>query len=273
MSDFRDGLGAFAPKGFREDEEEIPDIHEKGALEVFGLGPARLDLEHSAAAKEIKKYQPQPERMVNTIVVIARKLYLDGVQINAENIIKEWDTTVSLTPDLQYVRTFMRTREFKNKMALVGAEVTNGLTAVQLAVITTLTFPDGKSLPMKLKKHKIPWVTFQGWLKNPKFLEHLKLTAEQALTAAEVFSLIQLVNQASSGSPKAMDTVLAMTGRWDPNNRKQVDAQKMVSIILQVLDEEVTDPALKARIGNRLSVLSSSAAVADSSTLQGELNG
>jgi len=33
----------------------------------------------------------------------------------------------------------------------------------------------------------------------------------------------------------------------------------------------VTDPALKARIGNRLSVLSSSAAVADSSTLQGEI--
>lgn len=252
------------------DSSDIPDAYEKGALEVFGLGPHRLDLEHSAAAKKVAKFQPQPERIVNTIVVIARKFFLEGKEINAENILREWDVTVSRRPDIEFIRSYLLTDEYKTKMGLVGAQLRAGLTATQIAVITTLTFPDGRSLPSKLKKHKIPWVTFQGWLKQPKFLEHLKLTAEQALTAAETFALIQLVNQASSGQAKAMDTVLAMTGRWDPANRKQVDAQKMVTVILQVLDEEISDPALKAKIGNRLSLLSSSAAMAES-PVKGEL--
>ena len=247
------------------DDKTVPDAYEKGALEVFGLGPHRLDLEHSSAAKKVAKFQPAPERVHNTIVVIARKFFLEGTAINAENIIKEWDVTTSRRPDVEFVRAYLETEEYKTKLGLVGAHLRAGLTATQIAVITTLTYPDGKSLPTKLKKHRIPWVTFQGWLKQPKFLEHLKLTAEQALTAAETFSLIQLVNQASAGSPKAMETVLAMTGRWDPANRKQVDAQKMVTLIFQVLDEEITDPALKERIGSRLSMLSSS-------TVQGELD-
>jgi hypothetical protein len=264
-------FGVYIPREMKKDVEEVPDTFEQGAMQVFGLGPSRLDLEHSAAAKKVRHYQTADEKILNGIVIAARKLFLESQPLNAENIIKEWDHTLSAqAPDLGFVRAYIDTDEFQKKMDSVGAHPRNGLTSSQIAMITTLTYPDGKSLVMKLKKHKIPWVTFQGWLKQPKFLEHLKLTAEQALSASEAFGIIQLVNQSSNGSKAAIDTVLAMTGRWDPANRKQVDAQKMVGIILQVVDEEIHDPAVKERIGNRLSLLSSSASL-DNSVL-GELD-
>lgn len=269
MSETPDVPGFYIPRELRAGEDEVPDTFESGAISVFGLGPSRLDLEHSAAAQRVSRYAPQSDRLSNGVVIAARKLFIEGQPINAENIIREWDTSVILCPDIGYVRAYIETEEFQRKMDSVGAlakkeDERKGLTSAQIAMITTLTYPDGKSLHMKLKKHKVPWVTFQGWLKQPKFLEHLKLTAEQALSASEAFALIQLVNQSASGNQKAIDTVLAMTGRWDPNNRKQVDAQKMVGIILQVLDEEINDPDLKARIGNRLSILSASATTVDS---------
>ena len=263
----------YIPKELRDDAPEVEDTYEEGALSVFGLGPSRLDLEHSQAAKRVAKYQPQEDRVTNGIVIIARRHYLEGLAVSPERIVEEWDATLVRPPSIEFVTDYVKTQEFKNKLGSVGATYEKDrLTSTQEALITTLTYPDGKSLAMKLKKHKIPWVTFQGWLRNPKFLSHLKLTAEQALSASEAFSLIQLVQQASAGSNKAIDTVLAMTGRWDPNNRKQVDAQKMIGIILQVLDEEIKDPELKTRIGSRLSLLSSQAESAPDQ-IQGELSG
>jgi hypothetical protein len=266
------GLSSYIPRELRAGEDEVPDTYERGAISVFGLGPSRLDLEHSRAASEVKKYAPQSDRLHNGVVIVARRLFMQNQPVNAENVIREWDTTNTVLPDIGFVRAYMETEEFKRKLDTIGGRnIPGGLTHAQEAFITTLTYPDGKPLHMKMKKHKIPWVTFQGWLKQPKFLEHLMLSAEQALDASQAFALIQLVQQAAGGNSKAMDTVLAMTGRWDPTNRKQVDAQKMVGIILQVLDEEISDPELKSRIGNRLSILSAATAESPSHTVSGEL--
>lgn len=271
---------AYIPSGSIEEAgpQKFGIDYEETAIQVFGLGPSKLDLEEGRAKTRVQKYQPQPERVVNTIVIAARRLYMEDRPLTAQNILEEWDFTVSAPPDIDFIEAFMKTKEFKDKAASIGLEESllntaqfigqkkGGLSAAQHAVISTLTYPDGKTLAMKLKKHKIPWVTFQGWIKDPNFLKYLKLNAEQALEASEAFALIQLVQQIGTGNNKAIDTVLAMTGRWDPSNRKQVDAQKMVTLILQVLDEEITDPDLKDRIGTRLNLLSS-----DATTVQGEL--
>ena len=270
------GPGTYIPREFRQGEPEVPDTYEEGPLQIFGLGPSRLDLEQSRAAKTVKKYVPVQEKLRNAVVIAARTLYLEDREINADNILSEWDYSATPPPDKSFIESYIKTAEFKLKKDSIGVQVPEerheGLNATQIALITTLTQPDGKPLHLKLKKHKISWVTFQGWIKNPKFLRSLELSAEQALGASKAFSIIQLVQQSAAGQMNAIDRVLAMTGRWDPNNRKQVDAQRMVSIILQVLDEEITDPELKDRIGARLSLLSNAAAAESSSTIQGELD-
>jgi hypothetical protein len=261
LDGFADPDAPYTPAELHDGAEEVSDRYESGTLEVFGLGPTRLDLEQTAAAKQVRRYQSRPERLDNVIAIVSRQLFIEGQPVTAHSILNNWDETTTAKPDLHFVEAYIKTDAFIQKMEAIGAIPRDGLTKEQHALISTLTNPDGKSLTMKLKKHRVPWVTFQGWLRQPKFLEYLKLNAEQALDASEAFSLIQLVNQSTRGNQKAIDTVLAMTGRWDPANRKQVDAQKMVGIILQVLDEEIADPELKARIGNRLSLLSSSATV------------
>lgn len=271
LDGFKDADSIYTPTELREGAEEVTDHYEVGTLEVFGLGPSRLDLEQSAAAKKVAKYQSRPERLDNLIAIISRQLFLENKPITADNILSNWDETTTAKPDVKFIEAYIKTDTFKTKMDAIGAVERDGLTKEQHALISTLTNPDGKSLTMKLKKHRVPWVTFQGWLAQPKFLEYLELNAEQALGAAKAFSLIQLVNKSARGDSKSMDTVLAMTGRWDPTNRKQVDAQKMVGIILQVLDEEIANPELKARIGNRLSLLSNSATVTGEAEVLGEL--
>lgn len=261
----------YLPKGLGKDDPEISDEFEEGATLVFGLGPSRLDLEHSKAAAKVAKYISHDERIENTISIIARRLYLRTGAYNAEKIAEEWDDTVSVVPTVEFIRDYTATAAFKSKLDKIGGLERNGITAAQEALISTLISPDNRSLTFKLKKHKIPWVTFQGWLQQPKFMEQLTLSAEQALEASKAFSLIQLVRKVNQGEQKAIDTALAMTGRWDPTNRKQVDAQKLVQVILSVIDSEVTDPDTRDRIGRKLAILSTEAAVADSSTISGEI--
>jgi hypothetical protein len=78
---------------------------------------------------------------------------------------------------------------------------------------------------------------------------------KQAIPAAE----IQLANRMTAGDLNAIKYGFEVLGRHDPANKKQIDAQKMIGLILEVIDRRVIDPDTRAAIGSDLQIISGKA--------------
>lgn len=155
-------------------------------------------------------------------------------------------------PDLHEVQEFLFTQEYRESMASMGIEIDpndTGLTAEQIGFMVILSnIADGKSLRSKLRDAGVTWAQYQVWMKQPAFKAYYEKTMQDTLKEAVPFAVQQLAAKAAAGDTAAGKLAFEITGFHDPANKKQVDAQMLMQIILDIIEEEVKDQKILLNI-------------------------
>lgn len=219
-------------------------------------------------------------RQKKNICLIARSLVMLDQNINGENIWNLWPVGLnsknqvlpSITdpeergkvfragfrPTINQLQEFIKTQYFVESMKEMGIEVDpddHGLTAEQMGFLTILSdISDGKDLKRKLRSAGVSWSTYQVWLKQPAFKAAYEKYMGDTLKDVIPFAQQQLAAKMAAGDTAATKLGFEITGFHDPTNRKQVDAQLLIQIILDVIEEEEKDPEILKRIANKISL-------------------
>lgn len=216
-----------------------------------------------------KEEFPLTDNQKKNIIFLAQRVYLSESEFTASNIWSLWakqrsdlenDLLTSFNPgrrpSINAIIAYMQTADFAVRMELMGIVIDpteTGLTAEQNGLLLILAnVGDGKSLKQKVRSSGVPWPTFQAWLKNPVFKEHYRKLAGSAIRDMIPAAEMALAAKMADGDPIATKYAFELTGHYDPANKKQVDAQRLVQIILEVLEEEVPNQDQMRRIGNKI---------------------
>lgn len=207
------------------------------------------------------------ENQKKAICLIYRSLYVNEEIPDSGHIWDMWPESVRVKssdnyfrpgprPSVNDIQMYMGTDDFAEKMELLGVNVDlneTGLSVEQIGLLTILTNPtDGRTLKGKLKAAGVTWQVYQAWLKHPRFQEMYKKWASSTLMEAIPAAEVQLANLMTSGDLPALKFGMEVTGRHDPASKKQVDGQKLVGIILEVLEEKIKDTEILREIGNSI---------------------
>lgn len=155
-------------------------------------------------------------------------------------------------PSINEIQNYCRTEEYRDGMSSLGIEIDErdtGLTAEQLGLLTILSNPaDGRDLKRKLSHAGISWAKYQVWLKQPVFSQAHNQIIGEALKQAIPMAEQQLAAKMVAGDLTAIKYGFEVSGRHDPNGKKQVDAQALLQILLEVIEEEIKDPNILRNI-------------------------
>jgi hypothetical protein len=147
--------------------------------------------------------------------------------------------------------------EFKQALAYRGIDWNEsaGLSLEQQSVLLKLQdFTDRRSIGAKLKEMGVPMARYQAWLKHPLFRKAVNDAAENVLQEAVAPALTALAGKAAAGEDRAIDKVLEITGRWNPNAQSVEDARVVVMTLLEAIIKHVPDPEARKAIMSEVSL-------------------
>ena len=253
------GLSDAAEDGTDENpsgtSEAVTGAHSDSLVGIIGSAVSLPEIEINLTDNQKK-----------AVCLIYRLLYVNGDTLDSGHIRDMWpesgviDNTnyfrAGPRPTINDIQAYMGTVDFQEKMELLGVRVNlneTGLSVEQIGLLTILTNPtDGRTLKGKLKAAGVSYPVYQAWLKHPKFQEVFRSWASNALMDAIPAAEIQLAAAMGNGDLGALKFGMEVTGRHDPASKKQIDAQKLVGVILEVLEEKIKDTELLRSIGNQI---------------------
>jgi hypothetical protein len=161
-------------------------------------------------------------------------------------------------PTINEIQDFLSSQDYCDGMAALGVEIdreSSGLTVEQLGLLTILSNPaDGRDLKRKLSHAGISWGKYQAWREQKVFsAAHDKIVGE-TLKKMMPMAKQQLAAKIASGDISAIKFGMEVTGEHDPNGKKQLDAKAFLGILLEIIEEEVTDQATLQRIAAKVSL-------------------
>lgn len=254
------GLGAAVSS-----ETDSPSSGASQALTEAHSGSVAAYVGMAVTSPEIEINLSDSQR--KAICLIYRALFVDNSELNAQAIWEMWPESVNNRkggdyyragprPPINEIQSYMGTEDFAALMERLGINVNlneTGLSVEQLGLLTILTNAvDGRTLKGKLKAAGVTWSTYQAWMKQPRFHAMYKSWATDSLMDAIPAAETQLANLMASGDMSAIRFGMEVTGRHDPANKKQVDGQKLVALILEVIEEEIKDVDTLRAIGNKI---------------------
>ena len=151
----------------------------------------------------------------------------------------------------------MLSDEFKQALAYRGIEWVEeaGLSLEQQSVILMLQdFTDRRSIGVKLKEIGVPMARYQAWLRQPLFREAVNENAEMAIREAVAPALTALAGKAAAGEDRAIEKVLEISGRWNPNAQSVEDARQVVMSLVEAIIKYVKDEDVKRAIMSEVSL-------------------
>jgi hypothetical protein len=149
------------------------------------------------------------------------------------------------------------TDEFKKALSYRGVEWNNeaGLTLKQQSVLIKLQdFTDRRSLGVKLRELGVPMARYQAWLKHPLFRKAMNDAAENVLSEAVAPALLALSGKAAAGEDRAIEKLLEISGRWNPNAQSVEDARIVVMTLLEAIIKHVPDADVRKAIMSEVSL-------------------
>lgn len=149
------------------------------------------------------------------------------------------------------------TDEFKEALRYRGVEwnIDAGLSLEQQSVIIKLQdFTDRRSLGVKLKELGVPMARYQAWLKHPLFRKAVNDAAETVLQEAVAPALFALSGKAAAGEDRAIEKLLEISGRWNPNAMAAEDARVVVMTLLEAIIKHVPDAEVRKAIMSEVSL-------------------
>lgn len=153
--------------------------------------------------------------------------------------------------------SLLLTDEFKAALSYRGIEWDEeaGLSLEQQSVLLMLQdFTDRRSLGVKLKELGVPMARYQAWLRHPLFRKAVNDNAEMALQEAVAPAITALAGKAAAGEDRAIEKVLEISGRWNPNTQSVEDARTVVMALVEAIIKHVKDPEVKRAIMSEVSL-------------------
>jgi hypothetical protein len=161
-------------------------------------------------------------------------------------------------PTINEIQSFLGSQEYSDAMVELGVEVdpnASGLTVEQLGLLTILSNPaDGRDLKRKLSHAGITWNKYQTWREQAVFSKAHDQIVGETLKKMMPMAKQQLAAKIASGDISAIKFGMEVTGEHDPNGKKQIDAKAFIGILLEIIEEEVTDAATLQRIAAKVSL-------------------
>ena len=151
----------------------------------------------------------------------------------------------------------MLSDQFKDALRYRGIEWDEdaGLSLEQQSVLLKLQdFTDRRSLGIKLRELGVPMPRYQAWLKQPLFRKAMNDAAENVLQEAVAPALLALSGKAAAGEDRAIEKVLEISGRWNPNAMAAEDARVVVMTLLEAIIKHVPDPDTRKAIMSEVSL-------------------
>ena len=140
--------------------------------------------------------------------------------------------------------------ELRQALSIRGIEMStgSGLTQEQLYAITILQdFTDRRTTKAKLEQVGISMAKYRAWMRNPVFAKAMTDQAEHNLGDSVHMALNRLLGNAEAGDQRALEKVLEISGRWDPQQREVQNARTVVLTMMEVLQEELGDDKERLR--------------------------
>lgn len=201
----------------------------------------------------------------------------DGVDpVVFRNVVSAVDTafrTVGVMPSLAEARkvcpqipksTFARvwkTDEFVEALEARGVQVDPdaGLHPLQQAALVAITdFTSTKTLKAKLESVGATPAQHQAWMKNPLYAEAYRERTEAQFREAVPTAMNALLSNVEKGDQRAIEKVLEITGRYNPNQRDLENARVVIVTLVEALQRHVKDPeimkAILEDVNNKASV-------------------
>lgn len=208
----------------------------------------------------------------NQLCMLARTLYTLDSAITAKAIYDLWPERATIyqfgfdengalvapSPAVEDISEYLDSEDYLDKMASLGIAFNKkdeGLSSKQIAFLSLVTdISSPLPLASKLKKVGATWVEFQAWQKQEVFGQAYRKLGGDAVLAAIPLAELALASKMIAGDQKATEFGFLLTGHFDPNKSKQIDAQKLFGILLEIIDEKVKDPNERMAIGQELSL-------------------
>lgn len=189
--------------------------------------------------------------MFRHVVAAIDHLYRkNGVIPTPAEVARAWDGF-----QVKAVQKAFATEELKAALRIRGVEMDAkaGLTDEQLYALTILQDPtDRRTTSAKLKEVGISMAKYQAWMRNPVFSGYLNTQAEHNIGDAVQMALNRLVGNAEAGDQRAIEKLLEISGRWNPQQQELQNARTVVLTFMEVIQSEIEDKALLARIHEKV---------------------
>ena len=247
------------------------EVNDDGKVEVK-TPPSQVTSAPLPAVQQYEVLSTLPLQTRNQLCMLARTLYTLDAPITAKALHELWPERATIyafgfdengplkapAPDIEIIEEYLDSEDYLDKMASLGIALTKkdeGLSSKQIAFLSLVT-DISSSLPLagKLKKVGATWVEFQAWQKQEVFGQAYRKLGGDAVRAAIPLAELALATKMAAGDQKATEFGFLLTGHFDPNKSKQIDAQKLFGILLEIIDEKVKDPNERLAIGQELSI-------------------
>lgn len=165
-------------------------------------------------------------------------------------------------PRADYTRA-LKKPEFREALAERGVEIkeavpvgTPGLTPKQLAVINVmLDTLDNRSEKKKLADFKVSTQQWQAWLRDPAVQHYLRERTEGALDDNQFNAHLALIDRVREGDLGSIKYFNELTGRYISGGDKAIDAQFIVTRVLEIVIKYVDDPVKLEAMSEELMAL------------------
>ena len=148
------------------------------------------------------------------------------------------------------VKAAYATPELAKALEIRGISLSpkSGLSQEQLYALAILQdFTDRRSTKAKLEQVGISLSKYRAWMRDPSFARAMSEQAEQNLGDATQMALNKLVANAESGDQRAIEKILEITGRYNPQQQEIQNARTVVLTMMEVIQEESGDDKVKLR--------------------------
>jgi len=170
----------------------------------------------------------------------------NGYVPSVDEVSKSWDRISKKTYSKAYA-----TPELKAALAIRGISMdpATGVSPEQAVAIQLLSDPtDRRALSTKLRQIGVSMPKYQNWMRQPLFAELLSKRSEQNLMDAVPIALNRLIGNADSGDQRAIEKVLEITGRWNPQQQEINNARQVVLVLVEAVLKHVSSKEEKDAI-------------------------
>jgi hypothetical protein len=179
-------------------------------------------------------------------VFAAEELQRQGQTINA-------DTLHAQNPRLGKPNLAILIDSRAWRAALAERGIQNGMEPLSprqmAAVAIYMDMTVGLSHKQKLARAKVTNAEWTGWMRQPQFAQYLSDVSSELLQASVPVARQRIAEGVDRGDRSFIELMLKMTGN-DPD--QAVDVRAVLMAVFTILDEEIQDGALLARIGAKV---------------------